>query len=147
MVNYYDIVYYHCLNITLITSMAIEWPPMMRQLGSILSLENVLLLPGLECALASSRGPNADNINERMQQFSLNLAQVAVAPILCLALWMRRMHWLCLLLIFMFLGIWRAMDRLAFIVFVVRFSTTDYEDLFKISLFFLALSFVSLCSL
>ena len=33
------IVYYHCLNITLIASMAIEWPPMMRQLGRILSLE------------------------------------------------------------------------------------------------------------
>ena len=137
------IVYYHCLNITLITSMAIEWPPMMRQLGRILSLENVLLLPGLECVMMSA-GPSTDNVNERMQQFSLQLTQVAVAPVLCLALWMRRTHWLCLLLIFMFLGIWRAMDRLAFILFVVKSSTARYDDLFKISLFFLALSSVTL---
>ena len=137
------IVYYHCLNITLVASMAIEWPPMMRQLGRILSLENVLLLPGLECALASSRDPSADK--EHLLSLSLQLTQIVIAPILCLVLWRARMRWLCLVLIFTFLGMWRAVDRLAFIL-IVRSTTktAGYDGLFGISLSFLALSSVTL---
>ena len=56
------------------------------------------------------------------------------------------MRWLCLLLIFTFLGMCRAVDRLAFLL-IVRYTTKtagDLDDLFGISLSFLALSFVTL---
>ena len=122
------IVYYHCLNVTLVSSIKIDWPPTMRRLARTLSLEAVLLLPGLECAVTRSEYASPDE--DLVQSAWIQSTQVVIAIFLCLALTRNTtnsMRWLCLVLIFIFLGMWRAMDRLVFIAIIISSTTGGSE--------------------
>jgi Leucine-rich repeat (LRR) protein len=123
------IVYSHCLNVTLISSINIDWPPTMRRLARTLSLENILMLPGLECAVMIE---DQHHLWSSLWSAVMQSTQVVIAIFLCLALTYRNtansMRWLSLFLIFGFIGMWRAFDRLMFIVIVFVSNTRSWPN-------------------
>ena len=51
-----SIVYYHCLNITLVASFDVAWPPSVVSLARHLSIEEILSIPSAECAASEGLG-------------------------------------------------------------------------------------------
>jgi hypothetical protein len=105
------IIYYHCLNITLIASIKVDWPPTMRQLARLLSLENVLLLPGAECVLPFDTSSKLS--------FIFAFLQATLTPLFVACVWLSNSYWLGPVLIFVFVGVCRAFDKLLMVIAII----------------------------
>lgn len=120
----FAILYYHCLNVSLVISMDIKWPPTMLQLGRMLSLDDLISLPNVECSVpAGSFGDGQDfHLTMMVTCAKFFIVMVVQLVIVCIVKCPRadvdeegrdeRVGAVGLLLIFVFLSMWRTVDEI-----------------------------------
>ena len=118
------ILYYHCLNISLISLLRIRWPPTLLQIGRLLSLDDLISIPNLECAVASGSFGEGQELLLTFIMLSVKLfgvlliLAVAGCSVKCSSARRRdrRVRLSSILLIFVFLSMWSVLDSCGVLV-------------------------------